>query len=466
MVVLTVAGLQVFPQQPAITRIACIGNSITYGHGIAGRDSNSYPAQLQRMLGKSYEVMNFGVSGTTLLRDGNLPYIKTTAYQQALESRPDIVLIKLGTNDSKLVNRGLLDQFEKDYADFISSFRRLPSHPRVVLLVPVPSFMTDTSQIWDAVLRNKIIPLVQQVAYDNHCEVINLYPLLVAQPALLPDKIHPNAAGATVIAKRLYDLQQQQWDTAYAILPAIKDSVRMHSFYGYRCVEFTFNGRDCKIVMPKWSAQGHPWVWRARFWGHEPQTDIAMLERGFHIVYCDVAELYGNRQAIGYWNAFYKLVHHAGLSSRVALEGMSRGGVYIYNWAASNRKKVACVYADNPVLDLKSWPGGKGSGPGSRDDWEKFKTDYGFTSEEAAMKFKGSPIDKVRKIVKGRYPMLHVCGDADETVPIEENTLPFEQKVKALHGNITVIHKPGFRHHPHSLPDPTPIVYFFLNARY
>ncbi|MEJ0103915.1 MAG: hypothetical protein WDO19_15730 [Bacteroidota bacterium] len=143
---------------------------------------------------------------------------------------------------------------------------------------------------------------------------------------------------------------------------------------------------------------------------------------------------------------------------------MSRGGVYIYNWAAANPHKVACIYADNPVLDLKSWPGGKGKGPGGKEDWEIFKKDYGFDSDSAAMGFAGSPIDRVAAIVKGGYPMLHVCGDADEVVPMEENTTLFEKKVKALGGNITVIHKKGFGHHPHSLPDPTPIVDFILKS--
>ncbi len=177
-----------------------------------------------------------------------------------------------------------------------------------------------------------------------------------------------------------------------------------------------------------------------------------------------MAELFGNADAIHYWDDFYALLRKAGLAKKAALEGMSRGGVYIYNWAAANPHKVACIYADNPVLDLKSWPGGKGKGPGGKEDWEIFKKDYGFDSDSAAMGFAGSPIDRVAAIVKGGYPMLHVCGDADEVVPMEENTTLFEKKVKALGGNITVIHKKGFGHHPHSLPDPTPIVDFILKS--
>jgi hypothetical protein len=247
----------------------------------------------------------------------------------------------------------------------------------------------------------------------------------------------------------------------FQILP--KDHV-ISSFSGFPCATFTFTGRQAKVVKPVKPAKNFPWIWRARFWGHEPQADSALLARGFHVVYCDVAELYGNAQAVDIWNQYYDFLRSAGLSPKVALEGFSRGGVYAYNWAIANPEKVACVYADAPVLDLKSWPGGKGRGPGSKKDWEVFKQDYNLKTEEEAMLFKGSPLDNVEKIVKGGYPMLHVCGDADEVVPMEENTDLFEQRVKELGGKITVFHKPGIGHHPHSLKNPTPIVSFILEA--
>ena len=99
------------------------------------------------------------------------------------------------------------------------------------------------------------------------------------------------------------------------------------------------------------------------FWGHEPQTDIALLEHGFHIVYCDVADLYGSDKAVQRWNSFYKRMVKAGFNKKVALEGMSRGGLIVYNWAAQNPEKVACIYADAPVMDFKSWPMGQGNLP-------------------------------------------------------------------------------------------------------
>ncbi|MBU7578662.1 MAG: hypothetical protein KAF40_11425, partial [Flavihumibacter sp.] len=120
-------------------RIACVGNSITYGSGVVNREKNSYPAQLQSMLGADYIVRNFGLGGTTLLKNGNKPYWESAQFQQSLEFQPDIVFIKLGTNDSKAVNRPFLKEFNKDLQALIKKYQDLASRPRVVLLLPMPS---------------------------------------------------------------------------------------------------------------------------------------------------------------------------------------------------------------------------------------------------------------------------------------------------------------------------------------
>lgn len=449
--------------QPKI-KIACIGNSITYGTLVENREKNNYPAQLQNMLGNKYDVKNFGVSGRTLLRKGNHPYWKENAFYEALIFNPNIVTIMLGTNDSKAVNRPYYNEFEKDYTDLIDSFKILPSHPRIILLLPIPSFYEDRTSIYNPVIKEQIIPRIQNAAYKTGCEVLNLYALFIDKPDLLADKIHPTSLGATVIAKHLYEAVMRPMEKkVFDIFSNIKQQKTFSSFYGYRCADFMLNNHNCKVVAPKVSAPGHPWVWRARFWGHEPQTDISLLERGFHIVYCDVAEMFGNKEAIDVWNKFYALMQQAGLSKKVALEGMSRGGVYVYNWALANPGQVSCIYADAPVLDLKSWPGGKGKSAGSKDDWEAFKKDYNLT-EEQAINFNNNPLDNAANIAKLGFPMLHVVGDADDVVPVAENTAPFEQKIKAAGGDITVIHKPGVNHHPHSLPNPTLITNFILRS--
>ncbi|MDF2193564.1 GDSL-type esterase/lipase family protein [Paraflavitalea sp. CAU 1676] len=448
----------------AIKKIACIGASITYGHGIDQRERNSFPAQLQQLLGSGYEVANYGVSGTTLLRKGDRPYWNTPQYQAALASLPDIVVIDLGGNDSKLVNRVQVADLEQDYAAFIQSFRQLSSRPRIVLLLAIPSFLTDTSQINDRVIVKEINPRIQRVAFAEQVEVLDMHSLFVDQASLMPDKIHPTAIGATIFAKRLQELITAERDLQFDVFSHLPEQRKISSFHGYPCADFSYARRGCKVVKPKWTARNKPWVWRARFWGHEPQADIALLERGFHIVYCDVAELLGNTEAINTWNSFYDLLTKAGLARRTILEGMSRGGVYAFNWAAANPKRVAGVYVDNPVLDLTSWPGGLGRYAAWPKEKELFKADYGLKSDEEMKAFKGSPIDKVKQIVKGHYPIFILCADADEAVAPEENTILFEQKVKAVKGDITVIYKPGAKHHPHSLPNPTPIVDFILKA--
>ncbi|MBO9200628.1 MULTISPECIES: GDSL-type esterase/lipase family protein [Niastella] len=445
-------------------RIACVGNSITAGARLPHPEKNAYPAQLQQMLGDGYEVMNFGNSGKTVIKNCDRAYMATPTYQQALKSNPDIVFIKLGTNDSRLPYRLQIDSFVSDYKTLVHSFQDLSTHPRIILLLPVTSYKADTTLQTEQAIAKLILPRIRQVAFDEKLELVDLHSITQDMLATFPDSLHPSSLGATILAKRLYEAVVNKTDKSFDIFKKIKVPFTVSSYYGYECADFTFNGHKAKIVKPRGVAEGKPFIWNARFWNVEPQTEIALLDRGFHVVYCDVAELFGNAEAINTWNKFYDWLQKAGLSKTACMEGFSRGGVYAYNWAAENPGKVACVYVDAPVLDVKSWPGGKGTGKGSAADWEAFKKDYGYTSDEQALTFKGNPIDKIPQIVQGGYPMLHVVGDADSLVPVSENTAIFEKQVLALNGNITVIHKPGVGHHPHSLANPTPIVDFILRS--
>ena len=186
-------------------KIACVGNSITYGAGMVNRERNAYPAQLQELLGEEYLVENFGVSGRTLLKKGDLPYMKSKAYRKALNFVPDLVYIMLGTNDSKLQNRVFLNEFEADYTELIQNFKRKNSKVKIVILLPIPSFLEDTMSIWNPIIKDKIIPKLQNIAYKTETEVIDLYQLFIDKPQLLPDQIHPSSLGGTLIAKRIYE---------------------------------------------------------------------------------------------------------------------------------------------------------------------------------------------------------------------------------------------------------------------
>ncbi len=141
---------------------------------------------------------------------------------------------------------------------------------------------------------------------------------------------------------------------------------------------------------------------------------------------------------------------------------MSRGGLIIFNWGNINADKVACIYADAPVCDFKSWPGGKGNGKGSKKDWEICLEQYGF-NENIALQFNGNPIDHMENIASLKVPILNVVGDADEVVPVAENTALLEKRLHDLGWKMEIIHKPGVGHHPHSLQNPKPIVDFILS---
>jgi pimeloyl-ACP methyl ester carboxylesterase len=231
------------------------------------------------------------------------------------------------------------------------------------------------------------------------------------------------------------------------------------SFHSFAQYDFEVQGISCKVVVPARAAEEKPWIWRARFWGHEPQTDLALLERGFHIAYIDVAGLFGSPEALRRWDRFYDVLTRThGFDKKAVLEGMSRGGLIVFNWASRNPEKVHCIYADAPVCDFKSWPGGK---EGAEKQWRQCLDAYGLT-EEAARSFKGNPVDNLEPLAKAGVPILVVVGDADDVVPVAENTARVEQRYHELDGDITVIHKPGIGHHPHSLEDPKPIVDFIL----
>jgi pimeloyl-ACP methyl ester carboxylesterase len=226
--------------------------------------------------------------------------------------------------------------------------------------------------------------------------------------------------------------------------------------------EFTVGGRQCKVVAPTQVDPGRPWIWRARFFGVEPQTDQALLARGFHVAYMDVAGLFGAPGAVAIWDGFYEfLTEQHGMSKRPALEGFSRGGLIVYNWAIANSERVACIYADAPVCDIRSWPGGRGVGDGSPEMWTQCLAAYGL-SEDKVDQFTGNPIDNLAPLAESGIPLLHVCGGADTSVPFDENTAVLADRYRQLGGSIEVILKKDCGHHPHSLEDPQPIVDFVL----
>ena len=190
------------PRKDAV-RVACIGNSITFGAGIRNRSRDSYPSVLARMLGDSYWVKNFGVSARTMLNKGDHPYMNEPAYKNALAFNPNIVVIKLGTNDSKSFNWKYKADFMTDAQTMIDAFKGLPSQPKIYLCYPSKAYLTGDG-INDDIISKEIIPMIKKLAKKNDLSVIDLHTAMDGMPELFPDRIHPNEKGAQVMAKAVY----------------------------------------------------------------------------------------------------------------------------------------------------------------------------------------------------------------------------------------------------------------------
>jgi acyl-CoA thioesterase I len=206
---------------PKPVLVACVGDSITFGVGTT--HGNAYPGQLSRMLGRKYLVANFGVSGATLLKHGDKPYQEQRAFKSVLTFQPDIVVIKLGTNDTKPQNWAHRDEFVADYEDLIHQFAALPSKPRIFICRP--AFVPGEGNYGineKGVLAE--IPLLDTVAAAEKVGVIDLHAALQPHPEMLPDRVHPNDQGAAVMARTVYQaLTGKEYaggDTVMKLAPA------------------------------------------------------------------------------------------------------------------------------------------------------------------------------------------------------------------------------------------------------
>ena len=187
-------------------RVACVGNSVTYGYGLADRDHDAYPVRLQAMLGEGYEVGNFGHSGATLLYKGHRPYVQLPEFRAAMDFKADWVVIHLGLNDTDPRDwPDWKEEFIPNYRALIDSFRVANPKARICicLMTPIfdrhPRFQSGTRD-WHAQVQQAI----RQVALGADVQLIDLNTPLHCRPDLFPDALHPNPEGAMILAKTVY----------------------------------------------------------------------------------------------------------------------------------------------------------------------------------------------------------------------------------------------------------------------
>lgn len=466
----------------AQTRIACLGDSITFGARIADREHSSYPNWLDDFLGDDHQVRNFGVGGATLLYDADRPFAKTKAFRDAKEWRPDIAVIALGTNDTcendRRTNWRHHESLPRDAQRLVAELHGANPDMRIVLCSPTPMFPDQRglapARKQDLVTRSERIAtcaLAMQRVARTTARVDYLELRHAIDVRHVSDGVHPTAFGAERIARRVAEaLANPRTNTATQRralteqLAQRKVPSKPDTFHGFDGVTFTLpkTTANCRVYFPRGTAPGTPWILRARFFGHQPALDIALLERGFHLVYCDVSNLYGSQAAIDRYAELHALLDAAGFHRRAVLEGMSRGGLQIVNWALAYPHRVAAIYGDNPVFDIRSWPGGN-SGKRSDADWQRCLAAYGL-DEQSAVDWQPLSATRFGPLAKEGVPLLLVLGTGDRVVPPKENGELLAQRYREASGHVDVWRKPGLGHHPHGLSPVDPLLRAILRA--
>ncbi len=190
--------------------IACVGDSVTYGCTLPLFFLRRYPAVLQRLAGDDFQTAAFGVNDRTLQDTGNKPFRKTRAFRQSREFRPETVVILLGTNDSKDRNWVSAGAFREQYTELLSEYLALEPVPRILLCTPPCAYRPVNRFFYitnDAKTERipEIAEAVRNVAEASGLKVVDLYQATAGRRELFgPDGLHPNPAGAKVIAEEIW----------------------------------------------------------------------------------------------------------------------------------------------------------------------------------------------------------------------------------------------------------------------
>ncbi|MFT6864087.1 MAG: lysophospholipase L1-like esterase/pimeloyl-ACP methyl ester carboxylesterase, partial [Akkermansiaceae bacterium] len=448
--------------------VAILGDSIAFGSGAKPRETKRYSSVLGNLLGETYEVKTFAASSLCMLRAADRPLVQTPHFQNALAFKPDIALVTLGTNDTcqnaKRKNWQHHPELQNDALFLINELRKV--NPKIVvhLCSPPPMFPSQpglkTKRQKDLIERFKHFPVINKAyaAAAATAEKLHFHDLSRAlSPGSTTDGVHPNTPGHDQLAHHYYDLLSQPTGTrAQAPVTSQWHGFDRHDF------QLPKTGAKATLVIPHTAAKGQPWIWRARFWGHQPALDLALLDRGYHLAYVNVGNLYGNKEAMARGEELHEiLTTKFKLSQKPILEGMSRGGLFIFNFAAKHPDKVTAIYGDNPVCDFKSWPGGQ-SGKLSKGDYDRCLKAYGITADQAQTHPQITDPAFAAKL-KG-IPIALVIGSADDVVPPKENAAALIVHLTKLKSPLQVWRKPGLGHHPHGLSPVEPLLRFLLGA--
>ena len=252
------------------------------------------------------------------------------------------------------------------------------------------------------------------------------------------------------------------WLCAGAEAKDLDATIKTSDWLGYPMQEFTVDGHAASVVQPKLAAPGKPWVWRMSSADYHTEVDQELLRCGWHVAQLDVMNLLGCDAALDAMDRFYDRVRaDRGLAAKPALEAVSHGGLPAYRYADRHPERVACLYAENPVMDLKSWPQQWRDGQAQMMDALNY---YGFPDTTALMAYSHNPLDLLATIAKANIPLRHIVSLNDEVVPPAANTLEAQRRLRVLRHTLEVV--TVAQGTPESHGDHFPPVQVFESARF
>ncbi len=259
--------------------------------------------------------------------------------------------------------------------------------------------------------------------------------------------------------------------SAILFIEASAQSNISESWHGFKKVSFKIDTASAYIVVPEKPMAGNPWLWRTYSPEFHTEIDSLLVLRGFHIAYININNkfLYGQPSLMDIWNKFYGyLVNEKKLATKPALSGAVRGSLCEFAWAKLYPDRVSCIYAENPVSEIKSWPGSKMKGVGATpDQWKQLLAAYNFT-EEQALNFKDNPKNNLEKLAANKVPLYFTFGLHDAMIPYEENALVIAENYIQEGGPVMIFPmtkgKQEQNGHHVTIEQPETIAAFIMNA--
>lgn len=400
-------------------KIACIGDSITEGFGLANSCTDAYPILLGEMLGEGYEVKNFGITGKCVQKEANDPYWKSGRIPKIKEFDPDIIIVKLGTNDSKTpnpLNWKSPEVFKTDYEAFLDEIKN-PAKKQTFYLATGAWVKKDAIGITREVMENGVNVCVKEIAKKRGLKIIDFHTLLENHPEWYCDDIHPNEEGAHKMAEFVY-----KFLTGKSTAPkTAKIRGKKTEFEGFDRYNFQFRWRDASLFMPKNKAKSRKAkVEEPLKWVFIPNkiidndfyrnTIVGILKSGRAVLSIDLESWLGNENSVKWADLPCK--HYAktmNFAETFDVISDGKASFFAINFAAKYPERVNKLVLKSPVFDIVKWSGEK--------EWnlKSLKQEWRISDEDLA-NLQNNPADNFKKIEKSKILQVEDSDSADKVL--------------------------------------------------